>query len=166
MISATLASNWSRSSVIVMVAETSSRKSSSSLRSWKRTVALRVPSMALSTMRRSGSGGLDDLHAGAGADSCGAGRGHGLYVLQGANAATGLHADVGTHRRAHQRDIVHGGPGSGKARRSLDEISARRFRYLAGHGLLRVVQQRRLQNHFEDGARLVRRPHYALYVVR
>src|ERR1019366_743527 len=104
-ISATLANNWSRSSVSVMVAETSSRKSSSSLRSWKRTVALRVPSMALSTMRRSGSGGLDDLHAGAGADSCGAGRGHGLYVLQGANAATGLDADVGTHRRAHQRDI-------------------------------------------------------------
>src|ERR1035438_6608294 len=108
MISATLASNWSRSSVSVMVAETSSRKSSSSLRSWKRTVALRVPSMALSTVRRSGSGGLDNLHAGAGADSGGAGRGHGLYVLQGANTATGLHADVGTHRRAHQRDIVHG----------------------------------------------------------
>src|ERR1017187_6936229 len=107
MISATLASNWSRSSVSVMVAETSSRKSSSSLRSWKRAVALRVPSMALSTVRRSGSGGLDNLHAGAGADSGGAGRGHGLYVLQCANAATGLDAEVGAHRRAHQRDVVH-----------------------------------------------------------
>src|ERR1035441_1999384 len=99
MISATLASNWSRSSVSVMVAETSSRKSSSSLRSWKRTGASRVPSMALSAVRRSGSGGLDNLHAGAGADSGGAGRGHGLDVLQGADAATGLDTEIGAHRR-------------------------------------------------------------------
>src|ERR1035441_7709659 len=130
MIPATLASNWSRSSVSVMVADTSSRKSSSSLRSWKRAVALRVPSMALSTVWRSGSGGLENFHAGAGADSGSAGRGHGLYVLQGANAAPGLDADVGTHRRAHQRDVVDGSPGSGKTGRSLDEIRARRFRYL------------------------------------
>src|SRR5450631_1483283 len=136
MISATLASNWSRSSVSVMVAETSSRKSSSSLRSWKRTVALRVPSMALSTVRRSGSGGLDNLHAGAGADACGAGRGHGLHVLQRANAATGFHADIGADRRAHQSDVVHGGAGGGKTRRSLDEIGARALGDFAGHGLL------------------------------
>src|ERR1019366_7553661 len=127
MISATLASNWSRSSVSVMAAETSSRKSSSSLRSWNRTEALRVPSMALSSVRRSGSGGLDNLHAGAGADSRGAGRSHGLDVLQRANAARGLHADVGAHRGAHQSDVVHGGAGSGKTRRSLDEIRGRRF---------------------------------------
>ena len=35
----------------------------------------------------------------------------------------------------------------------------------AGHGLLRVVEQRRFQNHFDDGAGLVRHPHHGLNVV-
>src|ERR1017187_6319870 len=108
-ISATLANNWSRSRVSVMAAETSSRKSSSSLRSWKRTVALRVPCMAFSMVRRSGGGGLDNLDAGAGADAGGAGRGHGLDILQRADAAGGLHAEVGADGSAHESDVVHGG---------------------------------------------------------
>src|ERR1017187_1466964 len=164
-ISATLASSWSRSRVNVMVAETSSRKSSSSLRSRNRTAALRVLCMALSTVRRSGSGGLDNLDAGAGADPGGAGGGHGLDVLEGANAATGFHPDVGTHRGAHQSDVVDGGAGGGKAGRSLDEIGARRLTNLAGDGLLIVVEERGLQNHFDDCAGLVSHPHDALNIV-
>src|ERR1022692_568493 len=150
MISATLASNWSRSRVSVMAAETSSRKSSSSLRSWKRTVALRVPCMAFSMVRPSGSGGLDNLDAGAGADARGAGRGHGLDILQRADAAGGLHAEVGADGSAHESDVVHGGAGSGKAGRSFDEIRAGVPGDFAGHGFLRIVEQRRLQNDFRS----------------
>src|ERR1017187_5489402 len=94
-ISATLASNWSRSRVSVMAAETSSRKSSSSLRSWKRTAALRVLCMALCMVRRSGSGGLDNLHDGAGLMSY---PHHGLnIVLHGIGIARTQRAHVDHH---------------------------------------------------------------------
>src|SRR5438132_219893 len=103
MMLATSASNWSRSRVRVVAAATSRRKSSSSLLSLKRTAAL----------RGSGSGGLDNLDAGAGADACGAGGGHSPKVVQAANAARRFHSHLGSDRGAHERDIVRGGGGGG-----------------------------------------------------
>src|ERR1017187_8691460 len=135
MISATLASSWSKSSVSEVAADTSSRKSSNADLSRKRTVVRRETCMAFSTVgyRFSGSGSLDDLHTGAGANARGAGRGHGLKILQRANAAGGLDPHVRPHHAAHQCDIVRGGARWTEAGGGLDEIGARQLGERAGH---------------------------------
>ncbi len=79
-----------------------------------------------------------------------------------ADAAGRLDAHVRTHHAAHQRDIVRGGAGGAEAGGCLDEIRARQLAQGAGHGLLVVVQQRRLQNHLDDGAGVVRHLHHLL----
>src|ERR1035437_311287 len=156
MISATLASRWSRSSVCVVAAETSSRKSSNSDLSRNRTEALRVDCMA----RLSGGGGLDDLHAGAGADARGPRGCHGLQIRQRANPAGSLDAHLRPHHAAPQRPIVRGGARRAETGRSLDEIRTRQFRERAGDGFLVIVQQRRLQDYLHNGLGFVRRSNH------
>src|ERR1035438_367986 len=131
MISATLASSRSRSSVSEVAAETSSRKSSSSLRSRKRTALLRLVCMGFrrklelrARHASSGRGGFHDLDAGAGADASGAGRGHGAQIAQRANAAGSFDTHARPDYAAHQGHIVGGGAGGAETGRSLDEIRA------------------------------------------
>src|ERR1035437_7095645 len=155
-ISATLASRWSRSSVCVVAAETSSRKSSISDLSRNRTEALRVDCMA----RLLGGGGLDDLHAGAGADAGGPRGRHGLEIRQGANTAGSLDAHLRPHHAAHQRHIVHGGARRAETSRGLDEIRTRQFRERARYGFLVIVEQRRLEDYLHNGLGFVRRSNH------
>src|SRR4051794_40327733 len=103
MKSARAGSRRSRSRVSEVVAETSSRKSSSSARSLKRTedfrmeVGVAMRAGELVSGRGSGSsGGFDDFHAGAGADPGGTGGGHFLDVVEGANSPRSFHANAGT----------------------------------------------------------------------
>src|SRR2546423_11466836 len=88
-ISPTLESNSSRSSVSDVMADTSSMKSSRSLRSRNRTGDL---TRAILTC-----GGLDDAHAGAGPDARGAGRHHGFQFVERADSARGFDAHIRTH---------------------------------------------------------------------
>src|ERR1017187_7281675 len=170
-ISETLASSSSRSSVWEVTVDTSSRKSSSSDRSRKRT-ALRVVSMfyywgaasqpaAASQAARcpgvppasvSFPSRLYNLHAGAGAHAIGARGHHGAEIVQRANSARGLHAHARPHGVPHQHDVLHGGARRSETRGSLHEIGAGRLRQAASRGLLRVIQQRRLQDHLDDRA--------------
>src|SRR5580658_2134708 len=123
IISATLARSRSSSSVCAVTAETSSRKSSSSDLSRKRIGAFRVACIVKFPARgwrggvwvNSGSGGLDNLDAGAGPDAGGAGGGHGAKIVQRAYAAGCLDAHFGSDRGAHQSDIVGGGAAGAKA---------------------------------------------------
>src|SRR5262249_28051102 len=99
------------------------------------------------SLHSSGSGGFDDFNAGTGADASGAGSGHGLQILQGADAAGGLHAHGRANGGAHEGDIVSGGAGGGESGGGLDEFGARGFGDLAGEGLLGVVEQRGFEDH-------------------
>src|SRR4051794_10216621 len=113
----------SRSSVSEVVAETSNRKSSNSSRSLKRTFAFPRTAMAVAL-----SGGrLDDLDAGAGADSRGSCGDHFLQVVQGTYAAAGLDAHLRTDDRAHQLNVFHGSARGAEASRCLHEIGLRQL---------------------------------------
>src|SRR5581483_6620157 len=138
-ISETFPSNSSRSSVWLVTAETSSRKSSSSERSRKRT-ALRA-AIIFGWFVTLLAGGLDDFHAGAGSDAVCPGRDHGAEVIYGADASGSLHAGLPAERAAHQFHIVYGGPRRSKAGGGFYEIRPRRLCDAARRGLLLVSEQ-------------------------
>ena len=90
MISATLSNKRSNSSVSEVIAETSRRKSSSSARSSKRTVVLRLDMLIAVLFRSLGNaarGRFHNLHAGAGPDAGRSRRFHRFHIFQASNTA-------------------------------------------------------------------------------
>src|SRR5580658_6008 len=158
---ATLASSSSSSRVSDVRVATSSRKSSRSLRSRNRTAGL-TRDTAMSAFFHVGRvphgfgpirGGFPhDPHAGAGADSGGSRGYHGFQIFERADAAGSFHAHGLSHGAAHQGDIGNSCAGLAESRRSLHEIPACVLRQPARENLLRIVQQRCLNDDLDDGA--------------
>ena len=166
-ISATLASSWSRSSVCVVAADTSSRKSSSSLRSRNRTVALRVACMDFSVLTRT----CDQAAVASTIFTLA------LAPIRVAPAAVIVFTSSSVRIPPDAFTPISGptaarisaiscavAPDVAEARGRLHEIRARHLAQLAGQRLLVVVQQRRFQNHLDDRAGLVRHLHHRLNI--
>src|ERR1022692_4494147 len=117
---------------------------------WRAAPRLLSPLALVSFPRR-----LYNLHAGAGAHAIGARGHHGAEIVQRANSARGLHPHARPHGVPHQHDVLHGSARRSETGGSLHEIGAGRLRQAASRGLLRVIQQRRLQDHLDDRARIV-----------
>src|ERR1700685_4020310 len=141
---AMLASVRSRSRVSDVAAETSSRKSRSSARSWKRTLALPVGTAMgkMSGLRAEaefGASGFDDFEAGTGADAGGAGLDHFEEIVESADAAGGLNAHRGADGAAHESDVLRVGTRGAEAGGGFDIVGARIFRESAGADFLIVI---------------------------
>ena len=105
-----------------------------------------------SALRVRCAGGLDNLDAGAGADTIRSGGQHLQQVIQRADSARGFYAHLGTDRAAHQLHVVNRGARGAEAGGSFDEVGAGHLRQPAGDDFLIVIEQRGFENHFDDGA--------------
>src|SRR5690348_8796866 len=114
---------------------------------------------ALSSIPATGGPSLSghDLDPRRRADPGGPGGDHLLDVVPRPDPARGLDAHPGPHRLAHERDVEHGGAARRVARAGLHEVGLCLLGKAARDDLLAVVEQRGLEDHLVDRARLVAR---------
>src|SRR5580658_3694204 len=120
-IAATLASSSSSSRVSDVRVATSSRKSSSSLRSRNRTAGLTRGAAISAFFHR---GFFDDFDARARADSSRSGGHHGFQIAERPDTTGRFHAHGFSHRPAHQSDVGRGRAGLAESSGCLHEIRA------------------------------------------